>query len=143
MSLIGNLKSKYDKWKSEAEKREIQALKNAETKGERERIRANLRIETAIRKREVAKAETEQKEAELARKEANKKLSGGGFDFLGGFLNKSKPKKTVVHHRKTRTKAIVKHKVTVKKHIKRKHASSYGGDFEIRKVNGKYHKVYI
>jgi len=103
MGFISNLQSSYNKWKSEADQRAERAIKNAQTKAGRDAIKDKLAIETAQRKRLVAKAQTEQKQAELARKKVNKDLKGaGGFDFLDGFLAKPKPKAK----RKTTKRAV-------------------------------------
>lgn len=101
MSIIQSLKSSYKDWKDKADKRADEAIKQAETKNERDKIKARLAIETAQRKRAVAKAETEQKQAEIARKKADKELkaSSGGFDFLGGLFPKKKKTKSVRHRR--------------------------------------------
>lgn len=108
MSFISSLKAGYSKWKSEADQRAEKALKEAETKGEREKIKSKLAIEAAQRKRAIAKAETEQKEAELARKKADKELKGGSsFDFFGGLMKKPKAKR-VVHRKSTKRKTTNK-----------------------------------
>ena len=106
MSIIGNLKSRYSDWKDKADERADKAIKIAETKSERDKIKSRLAIEAAQRKRAVAKAETEQKEAELARKKANKELKGDSFNFLDGLFPKKKTKPSIRRRRKTVKKEV-------------------------------------
>jgi membrane protein involved in colicin uptake len=101
---------RYKQWQAEADKRADKAIKDAETKNARDKIRSRLAIETANRKREVALAVTKQKEAEAKKKQAEKKLKGnsnsfGWLDSLINFGSSSSPKrrKTTVKRHKRKT----------------------------------------
>lgn len=122
MGILAKLKSSYNKWQAEADQRAEKAIKKAETQNERDKIRNRLAIEKAERKKALAKAQTEQKEAEIARKQADRKLKGSSnsFGWLESLVNlgsnsnsKSKSKSRTV------SKSRTKRKVTRKKTCKR------------------------
>lgn len=128
MSILTKLKSSYTKWQSEADQRAEKAIKKAETQNERDKIRNRLAIEKAERKKVLAKAQTEQKEAEAARKQADRKLKGSSnsFSWLESLANlgsnsssKSKPKSKTATRKVTR-KPTPKRKVAKKKTTHRK-----------------------
>lgn len=122
MGILAKLKSSYNKWQAEADQRAEKAIKKAEIQNERDKIRNRLAIEKAERKKALAKAQTEQKEAEIARKQADRKLKGSSNSFswleslanLGSNSNsKSKSKSRTV------SKSRTKRKVTRRKTCKR------------------------
>lgn len=122
MGILAKLKSSYNKWQAEADQRAEKAIKKAETQNERDKIRNRLAIEKAERKKALAKAQTEQKEAEIARKQADRKLKGSSnsFGWLESLANlgsnsssKSKSKSRTV------SKSRTKRKVTRRKTCKR------------------------
>lgn len=122
MGILAKLKSSYNKWQAEADQRAEKAIKKAEIQNERDKIRNRLAIEKAERKKALAKAQTEQKEAEIARKQADRKLKGSSnsFGWLESLANlgsnsssKSKSKSRTV------SKSRTKRKVTRRKTCKR------------------------
>lgn len=122
MGILAKLKSSYNKWQAEADQRAEKAIKKAETQNERDKIRNRLAIEKAERKKALAKAQTEQIEAEIARKQADRKLKGSSnsFGWLESLANlgsnsssKSKSKSRTV------SKSRTKRKVTRRKTCKR------------------------
>lgn len=122
MGILAKLKSSYNKWQAEADQRAEKAIKKAETQNERDKIRNRLAIEKAERKKALAKAQTEQKEAEIARKQADRKLKGSSNSFgwleslanLGSNSNSKSKSKS-----KTVSKSRTKRKVTRRKTCKR------------------------
>lgn len=126
MGILAKLKSSYNKWQAEADQRAEKAIKKAEIQNERDKIRNRLAIEKAERKKALAKAQTEQKEAEIARKQADRKLKGSSnsFGWLESLANlgsnsSSKSKSKSKSKSRTVSKSRTKRKVTRRKTCKR------------------------
>lgn len=122
MSILIEVKRRYNKWKAEEPERTRKKLERAKTVAAREKIRGEISRERMEVREQVAKAKTSLLRAEAEKKKAKKALreAGNGSDIFGGLskflgVESGSKKRTVRKHRTVRRKAPTRRKTSSRK----------------------------